>query len=274
MMDMTMPKNILYPVDFSERSHVVWPAVAAMSRQLGAEVTVLHVLDLPEEFGEKDDLRRRAEEKLTVFPAARRAVVMGSPAQSIVRFAEAMEAPLIMMPTRGRTRFRELLLGSVTASVLHDADCPVWTDVHSASAVAHGENYKSLVCAVDMGPQTASVLRTASRYAGKFGATLCVVHSVPGVDPCFPSAAADRAHVFLLDRATEQFPAVCQEAGVELSLQIVEEIGLVEGITGAAVRYGADLLVIGRGVSQGALGRLRTNAHALIRHSPCAVLSV
>ena len=269
-----MPKNILYPVDFSARSHAVWPAVAAMARQLGASVTVLHVLDLPEEFGEADDLCARAAQKLRLFPAARCEVVVGSPAQQIVRFAEGMESPLIMIPTQGRTRFRELLLGSVAASVLHDADCPVWTDVHSATAVAHGKDYRSLLCAVDMGPQTASVLRTAARYAAKFGALLRVVHSVPAVDPRFPSALAERSHAFLLNQARERFPAVCQQAGVDLPLEIVEEIGVVEGVTAAAARHDADLLVIGRGVCQGALGRLRSNAHALIRQSPCAVLSV
>jgi hypothetical protein len=37
---------------------------------------------------------------------------------------------LIMMATRGRGLFRAALLGSVTAKVLHDADCPVWTAAH------------------------------------------------------------------------------------------------------------------------------------------------
>ena len=43
---------------------------------------------------------------------------------------------------------------------------------------------------------------------------------------------------------------------------------------GATAKHGADLLIIGRGVIQGPLGRLRTNAHEIIRRSPCAVLSV
>jgi len=36
----------------------------------------------------------------------------------------------------------------------------------------------------------------------------------------------------------------------------------------------ADLLVIGRGSASGVFGRLRTNAYAIIRQSPCPVLSI
>jgi nucleotide-binding universal stress UspA family protein len=41
----------------------------------------------------------------------------------------------------------------------------------------------------------------------------------------------------------------------------------------AALDFNADLVVIGRGVLQEPLGRLRTYAYAIIRDSPCPVLS-
>jgi hypothetical protein len=40
------------------------------------------------------------------------------------------------------------------------------------------------------------------------------------------------------------------------------------------MRHGADLVVIGRGVLNGTLGRLRTHAYGIIRQSPSPVLSV
>ena len=42
----------------------------------------------------------------------------------------------------------------------------------------------------------------------------------------------------------------------------------------AAARLRADMLVIGRGSAAGVFGRLRTNAYAIIRQSPCPVVSV
>lgn len=64
------------------------------------------------------------------------------------------------------------------------------------------------------------------------------------------------------------------EAHLPSGLELVEDVGLVNGIMGAVAKHKADLLVIGRGVIQGPLGRLRTNAHEIIRRSRCAVLSV
>jgi nucleotide-binding universal stress UspA family protein len=256
-----------------------------MARQLKAPVTILHVLDT-EYLGlleptELDGIRAHVRNKLQCFPAAeleisdvRRELAEGSPASRIVDRAAGLEAPLIMMSTRGHTRFRQLLLGSVTAAVLHDADCPVWTDAHTDNNVLPTAVWHSIVCAIDMGPLTPGVLQAASEFSKNTGASLHVVHSVPGIDPRFPSGTADRAHQYLIDKAREDFPGHCQKAGVAMPLEIVEDVGLVNGIVGAIAQHKADLLIIGRGVIQGPLGRLRTNAHELIRRSHCGVLSV
>jgi nucleotide-binding universal stress UspA family protein len=281
-----MIKNILFPLDFSEPCRAAWPAVVDFARQMDVPVTVLHALQLerveaPNAPPAYDAIRRHFLHLLEQWPDGqreppnlRRELVEGHAANCIVQRAAAMEAPLIMMPTRGQTRFRQLLLGSVTASVLHDAACPVWTAAHVDSLQPRAGVIDSMVCAIDMGPQTPHVLQAAHEFSKLLGASLHVIHSVPGVDPRFPSAVADRAHSLLIDRALEDFPVYCQEAGLNLTLQIVEDAGLVDGILKAAASHAADLLVIGRGVIKGPLGRLRTNAHQLIRESPCPVLSV
>jgi nucleotide-binding universal stress UspA family protein len=285
-MQVSLPKNILFPVDFSDRCRAVWPAVAGMGRELRVPVTLFHALDIQHLepanlLSELEKIRAHIREKLHQFPTpdleapnVRRELVEGPAAACIVERAANMEAPLIMMPTRGHTRFRQLLLGSVTAAVLHDAACPVWTEAHTEAGPETTGVYHSMVCAIDMEPRTPTVLQAASQFSSHFGASLHVVHSVPGIDPRFPSGAANRAHAFLIDKAREDFPVHCQKAGVVVPLEIVEDVGLVNGIMGATARHRADLLIIGRGVIQGPLGRLRTNAHEIIRRSPCAVLSV
>jgi nucleotide-binding universal stress UspA family protein len=283
---MPLPKNILYPVDFSDRCRLVWPAVVSMARQLAGPVTLLHALNIdysnePFSSAGVDEIRERLRQKLDEFltPASDirnvcRKVEYGAAAACILDCAEKIESPLIMMPTRGHTRFRQLLLGSVTAAVLHDAGCPVWTEAHTAGESAHTGLYRSIVCAVDMGPRTHEVLRAASEFGKSLGAELYIVHSVPGIDPRISTGVAERTHSFLVANAREDFPVHCAQAGVDARLEIVEDLRLVDGIVEAASKHSADLLVIGRGVIQGTLGRLRTNAHNLIRHSLCPVLSV
>ena len=59
----------------------------------------------------------------------RRKLVNGDVAVTIVETAEEEKADLIMMPSYSFT-FYEFLMGSVTAKVLHETECPVWTGAH------------------------------------------------------------------------------------------------------------------------------------------------
>ena len=285
---MPFAQSILFPVDFSPGSVLITPAVAAMASRLNAPVTLLHAADaLRPEFEVADvsllaQIERHATAKLAAFGSdglagltVKRVVAPGPAARAIVDCAAAMAEPMVMMPTRGESAFRRLLLGSVTASVLHDAGCPVWTTAHREDGGPIPTAYRSVVCAIDLGRHTVDVLRLAARFAADFGARVQLVHSVPGIDPRFESGPAQRAHAFLVDDARGTYPTFEQDAGVDFGpLEVVEDVSLTEGIAAAVDRHHADLLIIGRGVMQGVLGRLRTNAHDLIRLSRCPVLSV
>ena len=280
---MRFAQEILFPIDFSPSSLALAPAVAALAKRLEATVTLLTSVTAVDNAGEMTAARQRATEKLTSFGrdafgglAIHLKVADGPAAAAIVNEAAAMSSPMIMMPTRGESGFRSLLLGSVTAVVLHDAECPVWTSAHCEDGGPLPLEYKSIVCAIDLGANTPEVLRRAAVFAAQCGAKLHVVHSVRGIDPMFESAAANRAHAFLMATARDTYADILsQAADLELpQLEIVEQIGLAEGVVTASARHHADLLVIGRGVMQGVLGRLRTNAHELIRKSACPVLSV
>lgn len=284
---MALPKSILFPVDFSDHCHSVWPAVLAMAQDLNAPITMLHAVEvlaaenaLPV-FGQAEMIHEHLHGTLEHFLAqetrgfnVQRELVDGAAGPAIVSRALNMDAPMIMMPTRGHTRFRQLLLGSVTASVLHDAPCPVWTNAHTELSEPPAGVYRSIVCAVDLGPQTPNVLRAAHEFSTHMQASLHVVHSVPGIDPRFASVPASHAHALLVHRAREDYSSSCAAAGIDVPLEIAEDVGLVAGILRMASVHHANLLVIGRGVIQGTLGRLRTNANELIRRSFCPVLSV
>src|SRR5260370_967020 len=187
--------KILVPVDFADRSAVAVRYAGELALHFHSELILMHVLPpLHSEYGMQitgsmlvDVYRSRAdqaERDLNAFEPealaglnARRLLLHGDPASKIVELAQREHVDLIAMPTHGYGPFRRFILGSNTAKVLHDADCPVWTGVH------------------------------------------------------------------------------------------MEEASPVAGM-------GAGTVVIGRGSAAGNFGRLRTNSYAIIRQSPCPVVSV
>jgi len=284
--------KILLPVDFSERSTGAARYAQALARHFHAELILLHVLTPPNyEFGALeiagtmlDELSRnraqRASQDLDAFMTAepsglkvRRIVLEGDPARKIVDLAHDEAADIIAMPTHGYGPFRRFILGSNTAKVLHDADCPVWTGVHLEQAPAVASiPFRSVLCAVDLGPQSPRTLEWAAWLARQFGARLGVVHATAGVpdlgdDPQWQWRTQTRA------AAGRELFRLLDEVGAEADLSI-EAGEPAQVICSAVARATADVLVIGRGSAAGVFGRLRTNAYAIIRQSPCPVVSV
>jgi nucleotide-binding universal stress UspA family protein len=272
--------RILLPIDFSERSVGAAHYAGSLACHFGAELIVLHVLIPPQyEFGAVDiagsmlaelcrDRVQQAQQEIESFMASdlaglrvRRVVLEGDPAGSIVDFAHNEQAGLIVMPTHGYGPFRRFILGSNTAKVLHDADCPVWTGVHLEDApAAQNIPIGNILCAVDLGPQSSKTLFWAARLAQEFGAHLTLLH-VTSCGPGVPPAAGEEL------RRLQGFVG----AEAELAIEAGEPAHV---ICAAAERLRADVLVIGRGSAAGVFGRLRTNAYAIIRQSPCPVVSV
>ena len=162
--------KILLPVDFSERSIGAVHCVQRLAQRFSPEIILLHVLaPVQYRLGDTEmggvmlsDLYRAQIESLTRdlddFQHAelagcnvRRVVLDGDPAFRIVEFARDEEVDLIVMPTHGCGLFRRFILGSNTAKVLHDAECPVWTGVHIAETAARPVEIRHVLCAVDLG---------------------------------------------------------------------------------------------------------------------------
>jgi nucleotide-binding universal stress UspA family protein len=202
-------------------------------------------------------------------------VVEGDPATLIAGYARDHDVDLIVMATHGYGPFRRLLLGSVTAKVLHDAGCPVWTGPHLEGAPSYESiGFRSIVCAIDLAQGSGAVLQWAGRFAREFGAELAVVHVLPesliqlgGVyfDPEWRNLAATAARdqIFRLQEELQTPGEVIIEFG---------EAPVV--VSDVASRRKADLLVIGRGRVSGVVGRLRANAYAMLRESPCPVVTI
>jgi len=284
--------HIVVPVDYSEKSEGAARYAEAMHRRFGSRITLLHVLPPPHyEFGAmevggsvlEDLFRNRAEQAgrdLEEFLAGElpaefteRMLVEGDPAARIVKTAHERGAGLIVMPTHGYGTFRRFILGSVTAKVLHDADCPVWTGVHLEAETVEDVRFGRVAAAIDMGPQTERTLMWAKRFAESAGAELTLIHAMPNLEGRAGEYFDPDWRKHVLASIQEEVTGLTARLGLEAPL-LADSGETAETVCGLAQEWRADVLVIGRGSAAGVFGRLQANAYSIIRQSHCPVVSV
>ena len=138
-----MYKNMLVPVDGSTLAESAFAYARELAGRLGANVTVLHVVDPMESHSlpmhqayashSAEVVRRRVSElqkKLGRRPAAEGPQVCGEVAigrapEEILRYAREKGIDLMVMSTHGRTGLRRWVLGSVADEVLRQSTVPV-----------------------------------------------------------------------------------------------------------------------------------------------------
>ena len=273
------PKKILFPVDFSERCTAAARMVETFTGHFHTELTLLHVAE-PLTYNDVPvDINTLGERQLSGYLAeelkhfdVKRVLLNGDPASRILEYAQSWDFDLIMLPTHGYGTFRRLILGSVTGNVLHEALCPVWTGVHMEQVPKLEDiALRKIVCAIDLGTQSCPTLRWAKQFALEFGADLQIVQVIPEATD---TAFADNAEEQLLCQAEERIRNAQQGMGLDAKVTVLVATDVPRAVCGFAAQNNADILVVGRSVHNGFAGRLRANAYAIIRQSPCPVVSV
>jgi nucleotide-binding universal stress UspA family protein len=134
-------RKILAPTDLSDLSCVGVRYAMEMARDLSAEVIVLNVVPVGEDWvppksGDVRELMASEVAALDRFLAdklgdelnlveIRKRVEFGAAMTNIVEMAEREKADMIVMSTHGRTGLNHILLGSVAEKVVARAACPV-----------------------------------------------------------------------------------------------------------------------------------------------------
>jgi nucleotide-binding universal stress UspA family protein len=289
--------RILVPVDFSHNSATAALHASALARRFHSEVTLLHVTEFlavhplngPLGFGITSSEAERAEhmarrrKDLDAFGIAefsgipvKRIVCSGDPALVIVARAQAEKSDLILMPTHGRGAFRRFLLGSITAKVLHDADCPVFTGTHLTGALfADLNQLRHVMCAVTLNRESIPVIQWSADFASAFGAALTVVHALWDPPPGLPRDYVFQWHEQTIWAAKEQLERLLADSKVQASILVAGGRDEIPATLSAAAREkDAGVLVIGRGRAHHAAKNLGDRAYAIICHSPCPVVRV
>jgi nucleotide-binding universal stress UspA family protein len=154
--EISMYHNIVVPLDGSELAEQVLPYVKDLIRNRAVKVHLISVAPLATvvstsaapirmyplmmsqaEFALHTHQRERIEQELTGYlhgiaialppgpVTADVEVQFGEPAETILAYAEEMNADLIAMCTHGRTGLARWAYGSVAEKVLRHAPCPV-----------------------------------------------------------------------------------------------------------------------------------------------------
>ena len=139
MMDI---RQVIVPVDLQRHTDALAAFALRTAAQLGARVTLVHVVREVEYYSDYDSSsfeefearnRRAVEERLAALLAGCRrtcpdcaaALLSGDPADAIVGYARDNDIDLIIMATHGAKGLDKILLGSVADRVVKRATCPV-----------------------------------------------------------------------------------------------------------------------------------------------------
>ena len=257
----------------------------------GARVSLVHVVDLASRNGFELLLRPAgviAEEHLQIgrerlnsfltaeFPLGQcpRVLASGDAATEIAQVARQGRFDLIIMPTHAG-RFRQMLLGSTTAKVLNDADCPVLTSMHAETIAPKPLEHREWLCAIGLSSNSERMLRFAARGAAEVRSNLTLIHAVQAVDPELPIELDIEEQLHSSERQLARQRIVELQRRIGSTAPVHIAVGPIkEALLEIARQSDADALIIGRSPRPGAHGRMRDLTYAMVRDSPFPVLSV
>jgi nucleotide-binding universal stress UspA family protein/CheY-like chemotaxis protein len=142
-METRLAKKILVATDFSEGSDEALDRAIETAKVSGAEIEVLHVIELAEEFpfgttyfdadygvlyaSVDRELARRADRARAAGLRCETKIIEGTATTDIIQRAQRIGADLVVVGTHGRTGLAHIVLGSVAERVVRRASCPVLT---------------------------------------------------------------------------------------------------------------------------------------------------
>ncbi len=176
---------------------------------------------------------------------------------------------LVMIPTHGCGLFRSLLLGSVTAKVLHDVQCPVWTATH-AEEQNSPQLPKTIMCAVDGTPKTPALLQWAVEFSRQMGATLRLLHVVPPITDWAALPGEEELQEEVRNEARAKIDDLKRSVGIDLPVRISVGPVVATAVTEQAREESADLILIGTRIAAILAGAF---ADACVRDYPARAVS-
>lgn len=274
--------RILFPVDFSPACAGAARYAEALAGRFQAELILAHIVlsgehNLASELlpHRQAQLNNFVRDDLRYFSTRNICMAGEEPAEMIRSLTEREKVDLVIAPTHGVGAFRRLLIGSVTAKVLHDVLCPVWTSTHAEDAPRlENIHCRKVLCALDLGEHSRDVLAWAGWFAGEYGADLGIVH-VPAPWPhgYFGGELEQAYRRAVTEEAKEAIGRLQHEKGIKAEI-FTAPGNPTDTVIRTAGDFAADLLITGRHSTDGLSEFVGQHAYSIIGQSPCPVISI
>ncbi len=293
-------KKILCATDFSDFSNQTVNYGVALAKEFGSQLIICHVIDLSSvaiygEFqldpvGQQNRIIEDANERLETLTGDQSIeweplIIVGKPADEIIRAVEEKDIDLVISATRGRSGLKRLILGSVTERLMLTLPCPLLVLRSPEHDFVKDPDrvikLKKILVGCDFSPDSGQALNHALSLAQEFEAELHLVNVIeppaqPNLLKTETSANEEIQEDFrqlLSQKLKDLVPADarhwCTPQTSILEGQPYEELAKY------AESNEADMIVMGiRGHSLVKTLFLGSTTDRVVRRAPCPVLSV
>ena len=225
----------------------------------------------------RDDASAELDRIVTESGVTARRVVTGdmSPARALHHLAEDESADLLVVGSTHRGQIGHVLVGGVTAGVLHHAPCPV--AVAPLGYAEHAAQPATIAVGFDGGEEARHALRLAGALAKACGAQLRILSVV--ATPVLATSPAtfepewiEQARADGHDRVDDAL-GILSELGVQASGDVAVGGSAAEEL--AELSHDVDLVVVGsRGWGPVRRLLLGSTSDRLVREAACPVIAV
>lgn len=233
--------------------------------------------------GETDRLLAREARRLEEAGHAVEVVSrQGDAGDEITTAARELDADLVALGSRGRSRFKELLVGSVSQRVVRHSPCSVLLGrpLPLVEPGAEAAAALKIVLAVDGSSESRVAARMLACFARHQALDIDCLRVLPeerdwGVDLARHMTEVQRRDKQEAVQLLRQTCAMLQTSGASASNHLLFGEDPAEGIIEHAREAKAHLLAVGRrGMSKVDRFLLGSVSHKLIHHAPCPLLLV
>jgi nucleotide-binding universal stress UspA family protein len=284
-MDKLQPERILCPTDFSDMAAFALQYAKVVAEGFQARLIVLYAETFePPPYFTSDQQRNLLKSLARSHKAAERhlsryvdsqvgealqaetLVVEGPPFRAILKAVQDRQVDWIVMGTQGQGGWKQLVMGSVTARVLAETDCPVLAVRYKKGAAEpYRVSIQRVLCPVNYTDIALKALHQAVAVVERFSAQLLIVHVLESPGEETEERAMDR----LCSWIPEDIRSRCQME------EMIRKGNAAEQVLEAAASSDCDMMVVGaqhkRFWDTTVIGTTTMN---VIGHAPCPVLTV